>query len=715
MTSKSLDLLFDPKSLALVGASPKEKSMGKAILGNLIKGGYEGQIFPVNPKYNEAFGIPFFSTIEELPIPPDLAVICTPAAIIPSLIESLGKKGTKAAIVISAGFKEGGREEGTLLQDKMLEMARTYGVRIVGPNCLGMMNPHVKLNTTFSSLMPQKGKIAFISQSGAIVVSLLEWASTMGIGFSKLVSVGGLSDLNFTDYLAYLKDDPHTEAIILYIEALTDAKAFLSTAQKTVMKKPVAVMKSGRFQETAQAVHSHSGALAGSDAVYEAAFRQAGLCRLYELQDVYDLLLTLNHLPKLKGNGLTILTNGGGVGILATDAVIATGGNLTPLSEETIAKLNAVLPPTWSLGNPVDIIGDAPPERYAATLEILMDDPSIETILLMHCPLVLSPAKEVFDTVIETIDKKNSKGPDVFMVSLQQNLAKSTLLNFNRHKIPIYPTPERAVRSFMHLLKCENEKHFIDRSIEETVPFNPKVVQIFKDLIAKKEQEWLDHHVIQEILTAYGIPVVRTEAATSPAEAKTVSQKMDFPLVLKIASKDIVHKSDVGGVVLNLSSPEEVEEKAQAMLDKILAHQPNARIEGFTLQPMIPQDHGFELFLGGIQDATFGPVVIFGAGGKSVEVVNDKALALAPLTQKSALYLIQQTRIYEQLKGYRDQPPIPLEQLITCLIHLSYLLVNHPEISELDINPLLTDPKRLLVLDSRMRLAISKSEESISI
>lgn len=711
MTIKPLDLLFVPKSLALVGASPKEKSMGKAILENLIKGGYEGQIFPVNPKYTEAFGIPFFSTIDELPIPPDLAVICTPPTIIPSLIESLGKKGTKAAIVISAGFKEGGREEGTLLQDKMIEMAQTYGVRIVGPNCLGMMNPHAKLNATFSSLMPPKGKVAFISQSGAIIVSLLEWATTMGIGFSKLVSVGGLSDLNFTDYLTYLEEDPHTEAIILYIEALTDAKAFLAAAKKIVMKKPVAVMKSGRFQGTAQAVRSHSGSLAGSDAVYEAAFRQAGLCRLYELQDVYDLLLTLNHLPKLKGNGLTILTNGGGVGILATDAVIATGGNLTPLSEETLSKLNAVLPPTWSLGNPVDIIGDAPPERYAATLEILMDDPSVETILLMHCPLVLSPAKEVFDTVIETIDKKSSKRPDIFMVSLQQNLEKNTLLNFNHYKIPIYPTPERAVRSFMHLLKCENEKHFIDRSIEETVPFNPKVVQIFKGLIEKKEQEWLDHHVIQEVLTAYGIPIVRTEVAASPVEAKTISQKMDFPLVLKIASKDIVHKSDVGGVVLNLSSPEEVEEKAQAMLDKIAAHQPNARIEGFILQPMIPQDHGFELFLGGIQDATFGPVVIFGAGGKSVEVVNDKALALAPLTQKSALDLIQQTRIYEQLKGYRDQPPVPLEQLITCLIHLSYLLVNHPEISELDINPLLTDPKRLLVLDSRMRLTLHPSEE----
>ncbi len=705
MEFQLLDLLFSPKSLALIGASPKEGALGKALLENILKGGYEGTVFPVNPNYTEILNLPCYSIVEDLPIQPDVGVICTPASFVSSIIEDLGKKGTKVAVVISAGFGEGGRPEGACLQQEMIEVAKKYGVRIVGPNCLGIMNPACHLNATFSPLSSTKGRVAFISQSGALLVSMLEWASAMGIGFSKLVSVGGLSDLNFADYLEYLEDDSETEAIVLYVEAITDAQRFLTVAKKTVMKKPIAVMKSGRFKGAAQAVRSHSGALAGSDAVYEAAFREAGMCRIYELQDVYDLVLTMNHLTKVKGDNLAILTNGGGVGILATDALIATKGNLATLSSITLNKLNTVLPATWSEGNPIDIIGDAPPERYATSLTILMDDPELETILLMHCPTSLSPSKGVFDIVIETVEKRKSSRPDIFMVSLQQNIEKQILTHFARNNIPIYPTPERAIRALMHLQQCEKGKHFIDKSPKKQMAVHPRVAHLLKELIEKKEQEWLDHHVIQEILTSYGLPVVRTELALTPGEAKTLSQKMEFPLVLKIASKDIVHKSDVGGVVLNLNTPDEVEKSAEVMLTTISSRLSHARIEGFILQPMIPIDHGFELFLGGVQDATFGPVVIFGAGGKAVEVIKDKALALAPLTQKSALTLIEQTRIYAQLKGYRDQKSIPLESLIECLIDLSYLLVNHPEIGELDINPLLTDSKKILVLDSRMRLS----------
>ncbi len=707
MGNKPLDLLFSPKSLALIGASPKENSMGRALLENLIKGGYEGSILPVNPKYKDVLGFQCYPNVATLSWPPDLAVICTPPAAVPLIIEDLGKKGTKAAVVITAGFAEGEHEEGRLLQDKIVEIARTYGVRIVGPNCLGIMNTNSNLNATFSPLPPKKGKVAFVSQSGALLVSMLEWAHAMDIGFSKLVSVGGLCDLNFADYLNYLMDDEHTEAIVLYVEAISEAQRFLSIAKKTVMKKPVAVMKSGRFQEAAQAVRSHSGALAGSDAVYEAAFRQAGLNRIFELQALYDLVLTMNHLPTLKGESLTILTNGGGVGILATDALIGSGGKLAPLSDETLTKLNAVLPPTWSQGNPIDIIGDAPPQRYVDSLEILMDDPLIDTIVLMHCPTALSPAKDVFEAILETLNNRKKKHPDIFMVSLQQNIDKKILAQLAHNKVPIYPTPERAVRAYIHLLRCENEKKFIDLTKEKPILPNPKVSHLLKRLTEKKEQEWLDHHVIQEILTSYDLPVIKTFIASSPQDAKIVSGKVGFPLVLKIASKDIVHKSDVGGVVLNLTSPKEVEESAEKMLRTISSNLPKARIEGFILQPLVPLNHGFELFLGGIQDPTFGPVVIFGSGGKSVEVVKDKALALAPLTKKSALDLIEKTRIYQQLKGYRDQKPIPLNHLIECLINLSYLLVNHSEIAELDINPLLTDPKRVLVLDSRMRLSLT--------
>lgn len=701
----SLDLLFSPKSLALIGATPKEGSLGRALMENIINGGYEGTLLPVNPKYTDVLGVPCYLNVEKLSAIPDLAVICTPATSVPQLIEDVGKKGIKVAVVISAGFSEGGHEEGANLQAEMLKRAKAYGVRIVGPNCLGIINTNVKLNATFSPLLPQKGGISFISQSGAILVSFLEWAHTMGIGFSKLASVGAMRDLNFADYLEYLQNDPQTNAIILYIEAITDAHRFISVAKKTVMKKPVIVIKSGRFQGAAQAVRSHSGALAGSDAAYDAAFREAGLYRLFELQNVYDLLLTLNHFPKLKGNRLTILTNGGGVGILATDTLLATGGELLTLSPSTLNKLNTVLPPTWSQGNPVDIIGDAPPERYVKALEILMDDPTIQTILLVHCPTSLSPTHDVFKGVIESITQRKIPRPDILVVCLQQNIEKDMLFHFNQNKIPIYPTPERAVRSFMHLLKCENEKKFIDNSLRKPIKIKENVSKLLKVLIKKKEQEWLDHHIIQEILISYGIPIVRTVFASSPAHAKRVAQKMEFPLVLKIASKDIIHKSDVGGIALNLTNPEEVEKSAQTMLKTISVFQPQAHIDGFVLQPMIPIDHGFELFLGGVRDKTFGPVVIFGAGGKAVEVIKDKALALAPLTEKSARNLIEQTRIYEQLKGYRDQAPIPLDLLIDCLVSLSYILLNHTEIAELDINPLLADTKKILVLDTRMRLS----------
>lgn len=702
----NLDLLFSPTSLALIGASPKEKSLGRALLDNIIKGGYEGTISLINPKYTQILNLPCYPSIEALSFPPDLAVLCTPAKGVPTMIEDLGKKGTKFAVVITAGFSEEKGKEGRNLQEKMLENAKMYGVRIVGPNCLGIMNPSSKLNATFSPRPPQKGNIAFVSQSGAILVSLLEWAHVVGIGFSKLISVGGLSDLNFADYLKYLMHDSQTKSIILYIETLTDAQRFLSIAKDAVLKKPVIVIKSGRFQEVAQAVRSHSGALAGSDAVYEAAFRQAGLFRVYELQDIYDLLLTLNYLPQLKGDRLAILTNGGGVGILATDTLISIGGELATLSSPTLNKLNVVLPPTWSHGNPIDIIGDAPPERYTKALEILMDDPKIQTILLIHCPTALSPAKEVFEAIIETLKKKQSPHPDIFLVSLQQNIEKKMLLDFSHQKIPIYPTPERAVRAYMHLLKCEKEKGNIEKKSKRPLKIIPSVSKILNDLIEKNEQEWLDHHIVQEILTLYNIPVVKTAFSSSPSKAKILSQKMDFPLVLKIASKDIVHKSEVGGVALNLNSPEEVEKSAHTMLITVSHYFPKARNEGFILQPMVPIDHGFELFLGGIRDETFGPVVIFGAGGKAVEVIKDKALALAPLTKTSALNLIKRTRIYEQLKGYRDQDPIPFDQLVDCLIRLSYLLVNQPEIAELDINPLLVDTKKILVLDARTRISL---------
>lgn len=711
MEFQVFDLLFSPKSLAIIGASPKEGSLGRALMENIIKGGYEGKLFPVNPKYSEILGFPCYSNSSHLPFSPDVGIICTPAAYVPTIIEDLGEKGIKAAVVISAGFAEGDHLEGRHLQEKMLDAARRWGVRIVGPNCLGIINTKESLNATFSPLALKKGNIAFVSQSGAVLVSLLERAHTMGIGFSKVVSVGDLSDLNFADCLEYLMEDKQTEAILLYVEALTDAGRFLRAVKKAVMTKPVIVVKSGRFQAAAQAVRSHSGALAGSDAVYEAAFRQAGLYRLYDLQDVYDLLLALTHFPKLKGDHLTILTNGGGVGILAADELISLGGKLGTIPPSTFAKLNAVLPSTWSQGNPIDIIGDASSKRYAASLNILMDDPAIHTILLMHCPTSLSPSKGVFEAVIDTLDKRKGRRPDLFLVSPQQDNEKRIFAHFNRHHIPIYPTPERAARAFMHLLNCENEKCFIDKNPGKPLKADEKVTKLLKHLVENKEQEWVDHHIIQEILSAYGIPVVKTEMASSPGEAKVVSQRLGFPLVLKIASKDIIHKSDVGGVVLNLTSPEDVEKRAKEMLSTVSSQNPMARIDGFILQPMIPLDHGFELFLGAIRDKTFGPVVIFGAGGKAVEVINDKSLALAPLSSQSALQLIQKTKIYQQIRGYRDQAPVPIDQLIDSLIKFSSILVNHPEIVELDINPLLTDSKRILVLDTRMRLLLNRCEQ----
>ena len=705
MDRDKLNSLFSPKSLAVIGASVRPKSLGRALMQNILNSGYEGNIYPINPKYTEVFGKPCYSNVKDLPSVPDLGVICTPAKSVPQVLDDLGQRGTKAVVIIPAGFVEGDNNtEGIFLEKEVVEIARSYGLRFVGPNCLGIINTAINLNATFSEGIFQKGDIALVSQSGAILDAALQWGQAMGIGFSKLVSVGEMGDLTFADYLEYLKEDPETKAIILYIEAIKDGAAFISMVKKTVVKKPVIVMKAGRFQGAQKAVRSHSGALAGNDDIYEAVFRDVGAYRIYELQDLYDLLFALNVFPNLKENHLTIITNGGGAGILAADKILACRGELSTLSPATVEKLNEFLPPLWSHGNPIDIIGDASAERYEKTLNALLDEDTLHNFLIIHCPTLLSPAQEVFQIVHKTIEKKKNKKPVVFMVSLQHDIEKSILTQYYKDDIPIFPTPERAVQTFLHLLGCRDKMIMIDQSQPKPLCVSIKANQILDAFIKKEKDTWLDHHTMQEMLRDYNLPILNAVYAASPLEAKKLSEKIGFPLALKATGEGIIHKSDLGGVILNLNSSQDVYEKAKKMQDLFTTYSPSISLQGFLLQPMLPLDHSFELFLGGIRDKTFGPMILFGAGGKAVELVKDRALGLVPLTRESAFSLMKQTKIYEQLKGYRDQKPIPLNQLADCLVNFSYLIYNHPKIIEVDINPLFVDSERIVVMDTRMKI-----------
>ena len=707
MTIRNLDALFHPGSVALIGASNRPHSIGAVIAENLHEGGFEGPILPVNPKHKSIAGILCYPDVASLPVVPDLAVICTPPQTVPGLISELGARGTRAAIVVTAGFREGGNAAGAVLQTAMLDAARPHLLRVVGPNCLGVVSTPIGLNASFAPSTPKKGSVAFVAQSGAMVTTVLDWATGRGIGFSHLVSLGDMSDVDFGDMLDFLANDQNTSAILLYIEAVTAARKFLSAARAASRVKPIIAIKAGRHAAAARAAASHTGALAGIDAVYDAAFERAGILRANDLDEVFDAVETLAYRPRIMGDRLAIITNGGGVGVLATDALIAQGGELASLSPETLARLDKVLPPTWSHGNPIDIIGDADAARYEAALDAIAHADEVDTALVLNCPVAVASSADAAEAVAGT-----KSGKPLLTNWLGSHSAPQSRRSFEAANIPTYDTPEKAVRGFMHLVRYRRMQETLQEVPSATpssfVPNTTGAKTIISAALARGGG-WLDPQEVTALLTAYGVPIARTAVAETPQAAADVAKRFDAPVALKILSRDITHKSDVGGVALDLVDAPAVLAAAGAMLERVQKAAPAAHIDGFVVQEMVRRANAYELILGMAVDKTFGPFLLFGQGGTAVEVINDKALALPPLNPALAQKVMARTRVWRQLKGYRDRPAAAMDAIALTLVKLSQLVSDVDEIAELDINPLLADEHGVVALDARVRVLPSEA------
>lgn len=712
MTIRNLDALFKPRSIALIGGSRRAGSLGAVLARNLFKGGFDGPILPVHPRHQSLEGVLAYPSVAALPLAPDLAVIATPPETVPQLVAELGARGTRAAVIITAGFSGDGNGEGSSLRQKLLEAAQPHLLRIVGPNCLGLLLPRQGINASFSHLAPPPGDLAFVTQSGAMVTTMLDWAAPRGIGFSKIVSLGDKADVDFGDLLDYLAMDAETRAILLYIESIAHARKFMSAARLAARSKPVIVIKGGRHAEGARAAASHTGALAGADAVYDAVFARAGTLRVYSLEELFDAAETLSHYATATndsaGRGrLALVTNGGGLGVLATDALIDEGGTLAELTPPTLAALDAELPATWSHANPVDIIGDAPGTRYKAAMRALLADRDNDAVLALHCPVAVADPTEAAAAVVEAVQENGgARGKPVFAAWVGEHAVTEARRLFDRAGLPHYPTPEQAVRAFMHLVRYRRNQALLMRvppSVPETAPDTAAVRRLVAGALAEG-REWLNEAEAKQALAAYGIPVLQAEVVADPKAAGEAAARIGGPVALKILSRDITHKSDLGGVMLDLEGAQAVEQAAEAMLKRIAAAAPDARLEGFTVQAMCRRPKAEELILGVVSDPQFGPVMLFGQGGTAVEVIDDKALALPPLDPVLAEAMMAQTRVYRLLQGYRDRPRAALREIANCLIRLSQLVIDIAEISEVDINPLLADSEGVIALDARFRL-----------
>ncbi|MCC5873726.1 MAG: acetate--CoA ligase family protein [Gammaproteobacteria bacterium] len=706
MSTRHLSWFFSPRSVALIGASATPSSVGATVLANLLAAGFPGAVWPVNPKYATLLDRTCYPDIEHLPGAPDLAVIATPAATVPDLIDRLGRRGTRAAVVLSAGFSELGTAAGAALRQAMLDAARPHLLRIIGPNTVGILQPGIRLNASFAHLSPRPGNIAFVTQSGALLTSVMDWAHSRNIGFSRLIALGSMSDVDFGDMLDELAEDEATRAILLYIEAVKQPRKFLSAARAAARNKPVIVCKSGRHPAGARAVASHTGALAGADAVYDCAFRRAGMLRVRSLEELFNAVSTLALVNPPEGDRLAIVTNGGGIGVLATDQLMDLEGHLAELSPGTLAALDAVLPPTWSHGNPLDVIGDATPKRYGDTLDIILSAAEVDATLALHVPVSVASPAEVADAVIAA----HQRHPEHLLLTswVGGDAVADARSRFAAARIPGYGTPEDAVRAFSQLVAYRKVQH----ALLQTPPAAPESLRVDGDMAREllstaldAGDEWLDSTAARNLLTAYGIPILEGVACATPAAAGRAAADFGRPVALKIRSRDLQHKTEVGGVLLDLEGEEAVTAAAAAMAARIERDRPDARLDGFLVEPFYRTRNGHELIVGATTDPQFGPVILFGQGGTAVEVHADKALGLPPLNHVLAQEMIDRTRIGRLLAGYRQQPAADLEAVRSVLVRISQLMTDLPEIQELDINPLMADTDGVCALDVRVRIA----------
>jgi acetyltransferase len=702
MSVRNLEALFSPASVALIGVSDRPDNVGRVVLRNLQAAGFKGPLWLVDRHHGTVAGQSTFPDVESLPGTPDLAVICTPPASVPGLIEALGRKGTRAAAVLTAGMKQGAGGES--LEAAMLESARPSLLRILGPNCLGLLVPGVALNASFAPGNALPGALAFVTQSGALATAMLDWANSHGIGFSHFISLGDSADVDFGDVLDYLASDPGTRAILMYMESVKAARKFMSAARAASRNKPVIVVKAGRAPAGAQAAASHTGALAGSDTVFDAVVRRAGMLRVDTLEALFDAAQTLAHVKPWRGERLAILTNGGGAGVLAADALSLGGGRLAELSAGTIAALDQCLPKTWPRANPVDIIGDAPVARYADALRVLLAAPEVDGVLFMHAPTAIVPAGDIAAECLPLIQQA---GKPVLACWLGGATVAGARQAFSTAQVASYSTPEHAVAGWLQRVHyCRNQEALLQLPSGALDDFKPdvRIAQGLLERALREGREWLDEEQAKTLLQAYGIPTVETHRARDTDEAVAAAMRIGFPVALKILSPQIVHKSDVGGVALGLGSPEEVRAAAVRMRQRVAYSQPQARVLGFTVQAMAQRRSAHELIVGIASDAVFGPVVLFGEGGTAVELRKDRAVGLPPLNDRLARDLIAQTQVAPLLAGYRGHPAADERALVSTMLKVSQMACDLPALAELDINPLLADAQGVLALDARVRV-----------
>ena len=697
-TRHPLDVFFAPRSVAVIGASERAGSVGRTVLWNLLTNPFGGTVFPVNAKRPNVLGVKAYPSVAAVPEPIDLAVVVTPAATVPGVIRECAAAGIRGAIVISAGFKETG-PEGLRLEHEILEIARAARMRIVGPNCLGIMCPPTGLNATFAGAMAHKGDVAFLSQSGALQTAILDWSLEANVGFSAFASLGSTLDVGWGDLIDYLDGDGRTKSILIYMESIGDARAFLSASREVALRKPIIVIKGGRTPQAARVAASHTGALVGSDEVLTAAFRRTGVLRVDSIADLFEMADTLGKQPRPRGRRLTILTNAGGPGVLATDALVSGKGELAVLSAGAVAKLDAFLPPQWSHGNPLDILGDADPERYAASLAVAGAEKESDGLLV-----VLTPQDMTEPTATaERLKAYAHKYPDKPVLASWMGggaMAPGRRI-LSDAGIPSFDYPDTAARIFNYMWKYTYNLRGLYETptlAEEAVGAHDKAGEIIEAARAAG-RTLLSELEAKRVLQAYGIPTVETRAALSPAEAAREADALGYPVVLKLHSWTITHKSDVGGVRLDLRDAAAV----RAAWAAIEGGVPAGDFKGVTVQPMVRHE-GYELIFGSSVDAQFGPVLLFGSGGVLVEVYQDRSLGLPPLNTTLARRMMEQTRIYPVLQGVRGRKAVDLEALEKLLVRFSQLVIEQPAIREIDINPLLASPERLIALDARIVL-----------
>ena len=702
---RPLQPLLNPQNIAVIGATETPNSVGRTLLWNLISSPFGGTVFPVNLKRPSVLGIKAYPTIHDVPEHVDLAIICTPAQSVPDLVEQCGIAGIPGAIIISAGFKELGAP-GVALEQQIAAHARRYSMRIIGPNCLGVQNPLIGLNASFAHGIARPGSIAFLSQSGALLTAILDWSLREQIGFSSFVSLGSMLDVGFGDLIDHLGDDPRTRAILIYMESIGNPRQFISAAREVALAKPIIVIKAGRTAAAAAAAASHTGSMTGSDEVLDAVFRRVGVQRVNEISELFDLAEVLAHQSRPKGRNLTILTNAGGPGVLATDALIQGGGELTKLSEPAMKDLNALLPAPWSHANPVDILGDASPDRYAKSLEIAARDTNADGMLVILTPQDMTDATRSAEALI-TAAKAQSKPVLASWMGGPMVRAGEEILN--RAGIPTFAYPDAAARAFNYLWQYDRTLKALYQtprsSGDQSLDSHSRIsIEAILSEAQAEGRTTLTEPESKRLLEAYGIPVTPTHVATTSQEAVAVAEKLGFPVVVKVFSKTISHKTDVGGVMLNLMSAAAVKQAFEKIQASVTARARADQFQGVTVQPMVRFTDAYELILGSSIDAQFGPVLLFGAGGQMVELFRDRALGLPPLNSTLARQMINQTKISKALAGIRGRAAIDVTELERILVRFSTLVIENPRIKEIDINPLLASPEKFVALDARVIL-----------